>query len=164
MDATVTTLLALSREPGVAAADLGSCVTDAVARWSSAFEAVGRDLDAHVATSPLASVRPGATATILDVLLDNALHHGAGTVEVAVAPQADGVRIAVTDEGRCDVGAEAAFTRRHSGAGGTGIGLDLARRLAEADGARLRLAADAPTRFELVSPVADPSAPSVLGP
>jgi hypothetical protein len=44
------------------------------------------------------------------------------------------------------------FRRRSADADGSGIGLSLARRLAEAEGARLMLSARQPPRFTLLAP------------
>jgi len=79
---------------------------------------------------------------ILDVLLDNAREHGAGTIILRATRVRAGAVIAVSDQGATTIDPETAFARR-SGAG-TGIGLALARRLAEADGLRLIIADPGP--------------------
>ncbi len=153
MDASVAALLTLAREePGGRSSDLGGTVEAAGARWEDAYARAGRPLLLRVRPAPMSALRPEAAATVLDVLLENALAHGHGTVVVRVDPVEGGVRVTVGDEGTCALDPEEAFTRRRSGADGTGIGLDLARRLAEADGARLRMASRAPTCLELVAP------------
>jgi signal transduction histidine kinase len=92
---------------------------------------------------------------VLDVLLDNALRHGAGRVVVSVADDGARARLSVEDDG-AGVAAddvEAIFERGSSSVGGgTGIGLHLARVLAVAEGGRLVLARPAPPRFELTLP------------
>jgi signal transduction histidine kinase len=62
----------------------------------------------------------------------------------------------VDDEGSgVPGGAERAiFERGGSPAGGTGVGLHLARALVEADGGRLRLVRPRPARFEIALPAA----------
>jgi signal transduction histidine kinase len=79
------------------------------------------------------------------VLLDNAARHGAGVVGVAVRDLDDWLAIDVTDEGT-GFGAEpeAAFTRRTTGSDGQGIGLSLARSLADAEGGRLSVTRTGP--------------------
>ena len=64
--------------------------------------------------------------------------HGSGTVTVPARSGGTGVSVVVDDEGVLPDGdPEAMFRRRSPAARGTGIGLALARSLAEADGARL---------------------------
>jgi signal transduction histidine kinase len=85
------------------------------------------------------------------VLLDNALRHGAGTVVVELEELPAEARISVRDEGRGipeDARLEI-FVRGSSLAGGTGVGLSLARALVEADGGQLTLASPQPVRFEI---------------
>ena len=82
-----------------------------------------------------------AIRQILDVLVDNALRHGAGEIAVRVRAAGAGAAIEVSDAGRGVVGdAMRIFDRRASTVGSHGIGLALARALAEAEGARLSLA------------------------
>ncbi|HTI33235.1 MAG TPA: histidine kinase dimerization/phospho-acceptor domain-containing protein [Miltoncostaea sp.] len=88
----------------------------------------------------------------LDVLLDNAVRHGAGDIEVRADAGGGFVHVSVADAGHMDDdAAAAAFAPRDDG---HGIGLPLARALLEAGGARLTLAATSPTRFEIVMPAA----------
>jgi signal transduction histidine kinase len=98
---------------------------------------------------------PGALGQVLDVLLENALRHGAGRASVSVRDDGRRATLAVEDEGS-GVGEEAGsaiFERGTSDAGGAGIGLHLAKVLAVAEGGELRLARLAPPRFELTLPV-----------
>lgn len=90
---------------------------------------------------------------ILTVLVENAFVHGAGVVTVSVREMSSGwVTIEVGDEGPgIPAGVDDAFSRREGG--GHGIGLALARSLAEAEGARLLL------RHEGPSPVFAPYLP-----
>jgi signal transduction histidine kinase len=90
------------------------------------------------------------------VLVDNALHHGAGTVTIAIERRNGRAVLSVTDEGAgVPAGSERAiFERGGSDAGGTGVGLHLARTLVEAENGRLRVTAGRPARFEIVFPTA----------
>jgi signal transduction histidine kinase len=83
---------------------------------------------------------------VLDVLVSNALEHGAGTVAVAARTAGGGVAVDVRDEGGgFDPAVLAgAFRRRDPRARGNGIGLALARDLAESIGARLTVADPGP--------------------
>ena len=86
-----------------------------------------------------------AVRQILDVLIDNALRHGKGTVSIRTRSAGAGAVIEVSDEGSGIVGdADRIFERRESTAGSHGIGLALARALAEAEGARLVLHHEGP--------------------
>jgi signal transduction histidine kinase len=75
----------------------------------------------------------------VDIAVDNALRHGQGTVTVAVASDGGHLHISVSDEGPGIVRAvHESDPDRHER--GKRIGLDLARRLVESDGGRLRIA------------------------
>src|SRR5207302_30834 len=77
----------------------------------------------------------GAVGQALDVLLDNALRHGAGPIRVAVESAGDHGHLTVEDQGPGidpEAGARL-FERRGAGDGGHGIGLALARTLVQAD-------------------------------
>jgi signal transduction histidine kinase len=87
--------------------------------------------------------------------LENALHHGGGTVVVrrrmtGTAPGGS-VVVEVADEGPgvpAQLG-QRVFERAVSGRSGTGLGLALARDLAESNGGRLDLVQAQPARFAL---------------
>ena len=87
---------------------------------------------------------PLLTGRVLDNLIDNALRHGGERVEIAVEAEAAVVRVSVTDDGpgvprgiRARVFER--FTREGAQAGGFGLGLAIARGLAEAQNGRLWL-------------------------
>jgi signal transduction histidine kinase len=90
----------------------------------------------------------------VDVLLDNAVVHGAGTVGLVVRDAGTAVAIDVTDEGAGPLDPEAVFRSREDAAPGHGIGLALARALAEAEGGRLVLSRARPPVFSLLLPAA----------
>jgi signal transduction histidine kinase len=133
--------------------DVAALLEGATHRWQGPLAAAGRPLlvsSEAVRTPPRASA--GAVEQILDVLLDNALAHGRGAVTLSGRTVEGGVAIDVGDEGAGIPGEPAvAFARRTNGASGHGIGLALARSLAEAEGGRLllRRASPAPL-FELL--------------
>ncbi len=94
---------------------------------------------------------PAALHQILDVLLDNALVHGRGTIIVTCRAIAGSTEVLVRDAGTPTLDPERIFRRRSAAAHGHGIGLALARSLAEAEGGRLRLLIGEPTTtFSLV--------------
>jgi signal transduction histidine kinase len=155
LEDTIDQLLRLARD---APDDRGRVDVDALfagasERWRSPLVAAGRDLRVEEATvlhPPRASTT--AVEQILDVLLGNALEHGAGAVTLSGRAVEGGLAIDVADEGPGIQGDPAeAFSRRSRRAKGHGIGLALARSLAEAEGGRLvvRRATPSPV-FELL--------------
>jgi signal transduction histidine kinase len=94
---------------------------------------------------------PGrAVGQILDILLDNATRHGVGAVTITARDIGDAAAIDVADEGSLPGPTTEPFARDASSDSGHGIGLGLARSLAEACGGRLYIASEAPTTFSLV--------------
>jgi signal transduction histidine kinase len=142
---TVVTMLGVARDvsPTVnTTCDVSSVCADIAARWSGRLAAEGRplrtDLDPNLRP---ARCPADVLSEILAVLLDNARLHGAGTVTIVARPAGTGVVIDVCDEGAGIEGDVAAvFRRRSPEAVGHGIGLALARSLAEAHDARLDVA------------------------
>jgi signal transduction histidine kinase len=89
---------------------------------------------------PAVRVSTAAVREILDVLGSNAAQHGGGVVTLRARDTGGGVALEVSDEGRGVEGdIERIFQRRSRSSGGHGIGLVLARSLAEAEGGRLVL-------------------------
>ena len=121
-------------------------------RWHPVLAARGRPLRLAVTGTPRVRVSTSALTQILDVLIDNADRHGAGTITVTVRALDDAVAIDVTDEGPPLPGDPTALFQRRITNTGHGIGLALARRLAEAQGGRLRLATPDPPTFTLLLP------------
>lgn len=159
---TVDDLVALNRD-GTEHRDLhplSSLLADAVARWEGAAVQAGRALVRLPGASlPWTRVSPSAVRQILDVLISNALAHGSGTVRLSGAAVGGGAVLAVDDEGTAVIDPDEVFERRGKGATGSGIGLALARRLAEAEGMQLLVADRGPgVSFQLV--IAGTSPPS----
>lgn len=157
LEQTIEELLALARDTrtsNAAPLDLPALLDEIEVGWHDRLAAQHRAL--HVAVDPHAPVSLASTAAVrqvLTVLLDNAATHGAGTVSVAVRNAVDALAIDVSDEGAGITAPEPElFTRRSRLAEGHGIGLALARSLAEAEGGRLRLTRPAPPTFTLLVP------------
>ncbi|GAB3158648.1 HAMP domain-containing sensor histidine kinase [Amycolatopsis stemonae] len=156
METTIDDLVALAGRPpeGRGVIDPEGLLRDVVAGWSGLLADQDRRLriDRQTASRPRAA--EAAVRQILGVLLDNAVIHGRGTVTITTRDHGDAFVIDVADEGRDSADVPNMFTRGHSGTGGSGIGLALARDLAEAEGGRLRLGSAAPTTFTLLLPSA----------
>lgn len=164
LESTITSMLELARhDVGTAQAiDLLACASAAGERWNPIYASAHREL--LIGGSPTSAVVvPAAVEHIVDVLVDNALRHGRGTVAVAVAESDGRSCLTVSDEGALDDDADP-FSERRTDAG-HGIGLRLARTLAESEGGELTLGCRMPTTFTLALPASTilstpPSSPS----
>lgn len=152
---TIEDLLRLARErpdddvPPLAVDQLLDAVRQ---RWQALFAERGRTLQVTYPVE-LPEVHASATAVrhVVEVLVDNALVHGAGATTVTANTVADGLLIEITDQGPGLTQPDEAFAARRSNrknadpqAPAHGIGLGMARSLAEAEGGRLLLWQAAP--------------------
>ena len=168
LEATIEHLLAVARNsvPRGGEISLDDAMRAAVTRWDRRARAAGRAITA--APSAPITVRAQRTSIdeVLDVLIDNSLGHGAGAITLSIRRTSGGVGVDVADEGTSIdlLAAERVFARGHSTGDGEGIGLAVARSIAEAEGGRLVLSAHRPTTFSLLlvdEPPADPSATGI---
>ncbi|TDC51690.1 HAMP domain-containing histidine kinase [Micromonospora sp. KC207] len=145
LERAVTSLIRQARRDRPPAAAQAGCdatavVADRVAFWSVLAEDTGRAVRRDLAAGPLpVGVPADELAAAVDALLGNVFAHTPdGTAfTVRLARQAGQVVLAVADEGQ---GMPAATVARGASlAGSTGLGLDIARRAAEAAGGRLEL-------------------------
>ena len=135
------------------------CVDDIVAQqvveWDPAFRRKHRKLEVVGEKNLTAHVTPGMLSQVIATLLDNALVHGAGSVVIRTSLTPKSVVIEVRDEGK-GVPAELApriFERTVSSRpGGTGLGLALARSIAEAEGGQVVLVRPRPAVFAVFLP------------
>ncbi|WP_256105300.1 ATP-binding protein [Streptomyces sp. ODS05-4] len=150
----VERLLTNSRDPRTGSAiafDLDEVVKQQIEEWRPAYRSAGRALVASGKTGIRAVGTPGAVAQVLAALIENSLMHGGGTVALRTRVTGNQVVVEVADEGQGvppDLGARI-FERTISGRNSTGIGLAVARDLAEADGGRLELLQQQPAVFAL---------------
>ena len=150
--------LARGRETPAPADDLARMVAEHVAtEWADRFEEAGRALDVAPDAGVVARLTPETARQLVDVLLDNALRHGAGPTAVTLQGGGRWARLRVRDEGPGvpDGRGERLFERGWSSSGnGGGVGLAVARELVRREGGDLRLAAARPATFEAVVPAA----------
>ncbi|MBL1082190.1 two-component sensor histidine kinase [Streptomyces actinomycinicus] len=150
----VQRLLTNSRDPRTGSAvtfDLDEVIQQQLAEWRPAYRNVGRAIVSSGKRHLTAVGTPGAVAQVLAALIENSLMHGGGTVALRTRVTGNQAVIEVTDEGAgvpADLGARI-FERTISGRNSTGIGLAVARDLAEADGGRLELLQAQPPVFGL---------------
>jgi signal transduction histidine kinase len=163
LEHTIEELMSLARETSASRGqpvDLRELLGEIERDWGARLEAQGRCIELTVdPRAPRPQASAAAVRQVLRVLIDNAATHGCGTISVAVREAADAVAIDIGDEG-AGVGKPEPelFARRAGSLNGHGIGLALARRLAEGEGGRLQLTRPAPPIFTLLLP-GTPSAP-----
>ncbi|MFE6937332.1 ATP-binding protein [Streptomyces sp. NPDC057699] len=150
----VQRLLTNARDPRTGSAvvfDLDEVVKQQIEEWRPAYRSAGRAVVCSGKQGLEAVGTPGAVAQVLAALIENSLMHGGGTVALRTRVTGNQVVVEVTDEGPGvppDLGARI-FERTISGRNSTGIGLAVARDLAEADGGRLELLQQQPPVFAL---------------
>lgn len=115
----------------------------------------GRALDVRAEDGlPAGRGSVAAARQVVGALLDNAVTHGTATVTLALRDAGGTLAVDVADEGSGPGDPELMFRRRADGAPRHGIGLSLARSLAEAEGGRLVLSRPRPPVFTLLLPAA----------
>uniref|UniRef100_A0AAU2V810 Signal transduction histidine-protein kinase/phosphatase MprB n=1 Tax=Streptomyces sp. NBC_00003 TaxID=2903608 RepID=A0AAU2V810_9ACTN len=150
----VERLLTNNRDPRTGSAvvfSLDEVVKQQLEEWRPAYRSAGRAIVRSGKTGLKAVGTPGAVAQVLAALIENSLMHGGGTVAVRTRVTGNQAVVEVTDEGPGvppDLGARI-FERTISGRNSTGIGLAVARDLAEADGGRLEMLQQQPAVFAL---------------
>lgn len=154
LDGTISMLLDLARSGTGrrSLVDLSRWMDEVGLRWTPRLSE--GDRSAHFGATGIewATVSSQVLEEITDILIDNALVHGTGEIQVAVVGGTSSVELTVSDEGRLGRDPSDLFVRYDPGAEGNGVGLALARSLAEGEGGRLVVAEVAPTQFKLVLP------------
>ncbi|WP_150239273.1 sensor histidine kinase [Nocardiopsis quinghaiensis] len=166
---TVESLLGRARKsqnPEVEAVEVDPVLNHVQAEWQPVFHAEQRRLLVTGVSGLTAMTVPTDLAQIIATLVENAYKHGAGTVTVRRLDTDQSVRIEVSDEGEGvpEHLAGRIFEREVSGSGGTGLGLALARHIAESEGARIELVQTRPTTFALFLPAGAGGLSKMTGP
>ncbi|MFF1907922.1 ATP-binding protein [Kitasatospora sp. NPDC058218] len=139
------------RSPTAVAFDLDDVVKQQVEEWGPSLRDTGRVLQVEGLRGATAVGTPGTVAQVLATLIENSLMHGAGLITLRVRPSGTSVVVEVQDQGAGvppELG-NRVFERAVSGRNSTGIGLAVARDLAEADGGRLELLSLRPPVFAI---------------
>jgi signal transduction histidine kinase len=129
---------------------LDSVIASLQREWQPAFEQARRSVRVRGERGLVVEATPVALSQVLSTLLENSLAHGRGTVDVHARRSGPSVVVEVTDQGE---GVQASIAphifERSVSSGGTGLGLALARDLAESNGGRLELVQAQPAIFAL---------------
>jgi signal transduction histidine kinase len=155
LDDRINELLNLARTGRVAAparTNVAAVVDRHVHAIAAQFNRVGRKVRFISPSVVEADVTAAALTQSVEILLDNALVHGAGNAEVRVTHDGDVIHIAISDEGRIR---EPGDDER-----GHGLGLLLARNLLRPDGGRIQLVSTSPTRFVIELPAVPGARPA----
>lgn len=166
LERTLTAVISAARRPQregrVPHCDAVEVTRARAAFWAPLFEDQGRDLILDLPTPP-ATVRSSAEdlAAALDALVENVVAHTPDgtpariTLTRQTVGNSNGVLIVVADEGPgIPLGAG---ERGRSDRGSTGLGLDIARRCAEAAGGRLTIRTNQPNGSAVHLTLAAPS-------
>ena len=129
---------------------LDSIIAALQREWQPAFEQARRSVRVHGQRGLVVKSMPVALSQVLSTLLENSLAHGRGTVDVHARRSGPSVVVEVSDQGDgvAPTIAPHIFERSVT-SGGTGLGLALARDLAESNGGRLELIQAKPVIFAL---------------
>jgi signal transduction histidine kinase len=135
--------------------DAGAVLRERLAFWGALADDGARPWSLRVPPDPVPVEVPAEDlAAALDALLGNVFAHtpAGGGFTVTLTGRDDAVEVTVDDDGPGITDAKDALRRGASGAGSTGLGLDIARRLAESTGGTLRIGSSAlgGARVELV--------------
>lgn len=142
----VTDLIGEARRPLVTTpptCDIGAVTRERAEYWGALADEQGRPWDCHVAPDALIVTLPADEAeATLDALVTNVFSHTPEGTSYRVTADRDGrdIVIAVEDAGP-GIADPAVIERGRSGAGSSGLGLDIARRSAEAAGGQLEIGA-----------------------
>jgi two-component system sensor histidine kinase QseC len=126
--------------------NLSRLVREAAAAFAPRLEAAGRTIEVAAPSAPvLVSGDAGELRELVYALIDNALTHGAGRVDLALRAEPDAVVLTVADQGSgvLEAAREQVFERFHkedAASAGAGLGLAIVRQTARAHGGEARFA------------------------
>ena len=167
LETIIAEVIALARDlPVPQTANLAELIASAEQRWHGPLAATTRPLRVIIdpALPENIDISTPAAAQILDVFIDNARRHGRGAITIHARAVERVVAVDVSDEGEALVHEAHVLFRRRDGTGG-GIGLPFARKLADAENARVTLTSHEPPTFSLLAtaarPRVDPTAAAV---
>lgn len=149
---TVTELMARSRggEEVTSGISLDTVLAALMREWQPALSAARRSIRVHGERGLEVRAAPVALAQIFSVLVENSMAHGRGVISISCRRTGPSVVVEVSDQGRgIDPAIAPRIFERRVSSKGSGLGLALARDLAEADGGRLELVSAAPAMFAL---------------
>ncbi|MBP2704704.1 two-component sensor histidine kinase [Microbispora sp. RL4-1S] len=154
LTAVIDELLAAARRQRHAQAapiDVDDVLGQQITEWEPAFRRAQRSLVLVGDRGLSALGTTGGLSQVLSTLLENSLKHGGGALTINTSSTDRSIVIEVADEGPGipDTLGQKVFERSVSGAGGTGLGLTLARALVAADGGRLELVKRRPATFAI---------------
>jgi signal transduction histidine kinase len=147
LNTTIDELLAATRDSTTrerTTFDLVTVVDDHVAEWSPRFAEARRSIAVITMETSRVVGTKGLAGQVIDILIDNALRHGRGSVTLLV----EDTSVTVIDQGPglSDADVKSVFEGPNDPSARHGRGLPLARRLAQVDGGSVDIAAPRPLR------------------
>lgn len=162
VDQLIREARARSDDRSPASADLAAVARERVAFWAALADEQGRRYETDIPDHPCpVAADPADLGAALDALLNNVFAHtdDQDSFRVDVRSRPDGGALLVLEDDGPGPGDADVSVRGESPGGSTGLGLDIARRTAEASGGRLEVssAASGGTRVEMELGSPDPS-------
>ncbi|MGH8859846.1 MAG: sensor histidine kinase [Jatrophihabitantaceae bacterium] len=153
LETTIADVIALARDlPAVQQSSVDVLLAGVEQRWHGLLATETRPL--RVSAEPglpgYLAMSAAATTQVLDILIDNARVHGRGAITVRARAVGTALVVDVSNDGPALTREPHELFRRRDGTRDGGIGLPFARKLAEAENARVTLTAAEPPTFSLV--------------
>lgn len=148
LNKTIDELLAAARDSSTrerTTFELSTVVDDHVAEWSPRFAEARRSIAVTTRETSRVVGTKGLAGQVIDILIDNALRHGRGSVSLVI----EDTSVTVTDQGPglSDAQVKSVFEGPNDPSALHGRGLPLARRLAQVDGGSVDIAVARPLRI-----------------